>query len=136
MYGSSIFRVRGGSKREENGNHKVDIPKSTQKLSSGGVRHARRGPTTPFVQGGGGGVSEGPVGMTIGVERETHRNPTRLMTPSGSAESCSRKHLLVGQLEVYLVGVPFRGRTRGGESERGRKGTGLDEGPLPCWCHF
>ena len=33
-------------------------------------------------------------------------------------------------------GVPFRGRTRGGESERGRKGRWLEEGPLPFWCHF
>ena len=34
----------------------------------------------------------------------------------------------------FVEGVPFRGRTRGGESERGRKGNSLEEGPLPCWC--
>ena len=34
----------------------------------------------------------------------------------------SAKRLLVRQLEVWFKGVPFRGRTRGGESERGRNG--------------
>ena len=46
------------------------------------------------------------------------------------ATTGSGKRLLVRQLEV-CNGVPFRGRTRGGESERGRKGTSLEEGPLP-----
>ena len=47
------------------------------------------------------------------------------------ATTGSGKRLLVRQLEVISKRVPFRGRTRGGESERGRKGTSLEEGPLP-----
>ena len=47
------------------------------------------------------------------------------------ATTGSGKRLLVRQLEVHVDWVPFRGRTRGGESERGRKGTSLEEGPLP-----
>ncbi len=35
-----------------------------------------------------------------------------------------------------MHGVPFRGRTRGGESERGRKGARSEEGPLPFWHNF
>ena len=35
-----------------------------------------------------------------------------------------------------LIGVPFRGRSRGGESERGRKDGNSEEGPLPFWCNF
>ena len=46
-----------------------------------------------------------------------------------------RKALARKQLKVRLSGVPFRG-VRGGESERGRIGTGLEEGPLPFWAHF
>ena len=37
------FEGQRGSRREEKGNHNVDIPKSTQKLSSGGVRTLSEG---------------------------------------------------------------------------------------------
>ena len=31
---------------------------------------------------------------------------------------------------------PLQGKSRGGESERGRIGKTLEEGPLPFWCHL
>ena len=47
----------------------------------------------------------------------------------------SGKRLLARQLEVLNWG-PLQGKTRGGESERGRMGNDLEEGPLPFWCQF
>ena len=59
--------------------------------------------------------------------------------PLSASSKCSatlfRKALARKQLKVIISGVPFRG-VRGGESERGRIGNTLEEGPLPFWAHF
>ena len=67
--------------------------------------------------------------LSLCIPREWSLHCSALSGPF--ATTGSGKRLLVRQLEVLRNGVPFRGRTRGGESERGRKGTSLEEGPLP-----
>ena len=55
---------------------------------------------------------------------------------SGSLVSTGNfgKRLLARQLEVYIGFPPLQGQTGGGESERVRKGTLLEEGTLLFWC--
>ena len=63
--------------------------------------------------------------------------------PVGLATTSSGKRLLVRLAGGVFVWVPFRGSSRGGESERGRvearRGAAPGEGPLTfgaVWCRF
>ena len=70
------MRVRGGSKREEKGNHNVDIPKSTQKLSSGGVRTLSEGFERLAARGGVGAKRQS--GTSMGRKKEGQEEKRRI----------------------------------------------------------
>ena len=72
--------------------------------------------------------------LSLCIPREWSLHCSALSGPF--ATTGSGKRLLVRQLEVWYKGVPFRGRTRGGESERGRRVNILREGPLLFWSQF
>ena len=78
MYGSSIFWVRGGSKREEKDNPNVDIPKSTQKLSSGGVRTLSERFERLAPRGGGGWEAKRQSGTSMGRKKEGQEEKRRI----------------------------------------------------------
>ena len=71
------MRVRGGSKREEKGNHNVDIPKSTQKLSSGGVRTLSEG-FERLAPGGVGWEAKRQSGTSMGRKKEGQEEKRRI----------------------------------------------------------
>ena len=70
------MRVRGGSKREEKGNHNVDIPRSTQKLSSRGVRTLSEGFARLAARGG--GEAKRQSGTSMGRKKEGQEEKRRI----------------------------------------------------------